>query len=104
MQGAPYTAAQVDALLHHVADLVAVLDETGVITFASPGSTALLGHRPADLVGRNASDLLHPEDFELFDDWRERIEYVLELARALDALGVVDPHVHELAALLGEEA
>jgi glutathione-specific gamma-glutamylcyclotransferase len=32
------------------------------------------------------------------------IEYVLELARALDALGIVDPHVHELAALLGEEA
>jgi cysteine desulfuration protein SufE len=26
------------------------------------------------------------EDFELFDDWREKIEYVLDLGRALDPL------------------
>lgn len=26
------------------------------------------------------------EDFSLFDDWRERIEYVLDLGRALDSL------------------
>jgi cysteine desulfuration protein SufE len=26
------------------------------------------------------------EDFELFDDWREKIEYVLDLGRALDSL------------------
>ena len=26
------------------------------------------------------------EDFELFDDWRERIEYVLELGKALPRL------------------
>jgi len=26
------------------------------------------------------------EDFELFDDWREKIEYVLDLGRALDGL------------------
>lgn len=28
------------------------------------------------------------------------VEYVLELARALEAIGVSDPHVHELAALV----
>jgi cysteine desulfuration protein SufE len=26
------------------------------------------------------------EDFELFDDWREKIEYVLDLGRSLDSL------------------
>ena len=26
------------------------------------------------------------EDFELFDDWREKIEYVLDLGRVLDSL------------------
>ena len=26
------------------------------------------------------------EDFELFDDWREKIEYVLDLGRALESL------------------
>jgi glutathione-specific gamma-glutamylcyclotransferase len=31
------------------------------------------------------------------------VEYVLELARALEKLGVTDPHVHGLAALIAEQ-
>ncbi len=37
-------------------------DVDGVITYSSPGVTALLGHRPADLVGRSSFELLHDDE------------------------------------------
>jgi cysteine desulfuration protein SufE len=41
-----------------------------------------------------AEERLIAEDFELFDDWRERIEYVLDLGRSL----VPFPEEHRTAA------
>jgi diguanylate cyclase (GGDEF)-like protein/PAS domain S-box-containing protein len=63
---ATFTAAQVDALLRNVADLVAVLDDDGTISVVSPAAATLLGYRPDQLLGKNASDLLHPEDIQMF--------------------------------------
>ena len=66
MPRATFTAAQVDALLRNVEDLVAVLDDTGTITVVSPAAATLLGYRPDQILGVNASDLLHPEDLQMF--------------------------------------
>ena len=44
------------------ADLVLVLDEGGVVEFASPSALSILGLWPADLVGSPLTDFVHPED------------------------------------------
>ena len=50
------------ALLTNLADAVAVVNAAGVLTYASPAVESLLGVRPDQMVGRNAFDLVHPDD------------------------------------------
>lgn len=49
-------------LAENATDVVYTLDTVGVITWASPSAREILGYDPADLVGRNVRDLLHPDD------------------------------------------
>jgi len=50
------------ALARHEAPLIGILAADGTIRYLSPASRQLLGHDPADLVGRNALSLIHPDD------------------------------------------
>jgi len=50
------------ALLARCRDVVAVVDGDGVLTYASAGAEPMLGYKLNDLVGRNAFDLVHPDD------------------------------------------
>jgi len=50
------------ALSAHASDLVTVLDARGVIHYASPSYRDILGYEPAELVGRDGQDFIHPED------------------------------------------
>ena len=50
------------ALLARCRDVVAVVDGDGVLTYASAGAEPMLGYELNDLVGRNAFDLVHPDD------------------------------------------
>lgn len=52
------------ALSHNTLDLVSIIDPTGVIQYASPSYLAVLGYRPADLLGTMARGLMHPDDLE----------------------------------------
>lgn len=45
-------------------DMVTVLDAAGTIQFASPACEPILGYQPADLVGHNVSEFVHPDDIE----------------------------------------
>lgn len=45
-------------------DLITILDESGVVVFDSPSVEKILGYSPGELVGKNAFDLVHPEDME----------------------------------------
>jgi diguanylate cyclase (GGDEF)-like protein/PAS domain S-box-containing protein len=54
--------ARFRALVQHSSDAVAVIDRSGVITFATPAITAILGSPPEDIIGRTATDMLHPDD------------------------------------------
>src|SRR5262249_53126705 len=54
--------ARFRALVQHATDIVAVLREGGVITYASPAVADILGRSPQDLVGPGAADLAHPDD------------------------------------------
>ena len=45
-------------------DLIVIVDRWGNIVRVSPSAEAILGYRPAELVGESAVKLLYPEDLE----------------------------------------
>src|SRR5437660_798941 len=53
------------ALVEHSSDAVALLDETGAITYVSQAATRLLGYGVPELTGTNAFGFLHPDDLDL---------------------------------------
>jgi diguanylate cyclase (GGDEF)-like protein/PAS domain S-box-containing protein len=70
------------SLVQNSSDTTLVLGPAGVILYASPATRSLLGREPDEIIGRRASDLVHPED-------RARVEPELgELVRTGD---VIDP-------------
>ena len=54
--------ARFRALVEHSSDLIFVLQEGGDIEYASPSITRSLGYEPADLVGTQLAELVHPDD------------------------------------------
>jgi PAS domain S-box-containing protein len=50
------------SLIEGALDLVTVVDDAGNVLYASPSHERLLGWRPDDLQGRNALDIVHPDD------------------------------------------
>src|SRR5205809_934770 len=53
------------ALVEHSSDAVALLDETGAITYVSQAATRLLGYGVPELTGTNALGFLHPDALAL---------------------------------------
>jgi two-component system cell cycle sensor histidine kinase/response regulator CckA len=54
--------ALLQALVEHSSDVIALLDASAQVLYTSGAVTRLLGYRPEEMVGRNAFDLLHPDD------------------------------------------
>ncbi|MBI4518234.1 MAG: PAS domain S-box protein [Deltaproteobacteria bacterium] len=50
------------SLIENASDMVAVFDANGVSRYVSPSHERVLGYAAAELVGRSAFELLHPED------------------------------------------
>jgi diguanylate cyclase (GGDEF)-like protein/PAS domain S-box-containing protein len=50
------------SLVQYSSDIVLVLDGEGTITYASRAMPRILGHDPADVVGRPAFAFVHPDD------------------------------------------
>jgi two-component system cell cycle sensor histidine kinase/response regulator CckA len=50
------------ALIEHSFDLMFLFGPTGTIDFASPSCSTILGYAPEELVGREAMELVHPDD------------------------------------------
>jgi diguanylate cyclase (GGDEF)-like protein/PAS domain S-box-containing protein len=50
------------SLIQNSRDATIVMDETGVCTFVSPAIVHLVGLEPKDLLGRAATDFVHPDD------------------------------------------
>lgn len=46
----------------HAPDVITIVDGTGAVRFESPAITDAFGYEPAELVGRNAFELVHPDD------------------------------------------
>ena len=49
-------------------DLILVIDPTGVLVQVSPSAATILGYAPKEMIGRNASEFLHPDDLEISRD------------------------------------
>jgi len=63
------------AIAENAYDLIGELDETGRITYASPGFEELMGWSPSELEGLEIVDRIHPDDRERARDyWRELLE------------------------------
>ncbi len=50
------------ALTENAADLVSVVDANGIVLYENPSGERMLGYAPGELVGRNAFELVHPDD------------------------------------------
>jgi two-component system cell cycle sensor histidine kinase/response regulator CckA len=50
------------ALIENSSDLITVVDRRGIGQFQSPSCWRTMGYRPEELEGKNAFDLVHPDD------------------------------------------
>jgi PAS domain S-box-containing protein len=56
--------ARLSTFVTESTDVLSVVDRDGRFTYVSPAVTRLLGHDPADLVGTDSADYVHPDDRE----------------------------------------
>jgi PAS domain S-box-containing protein len=54
--------ARYRTLLNSLLDLLMIVDDDGVVTYAAPSARQLLGTSPSDLVRRRLEVLVHPDD------------------------------------------
>jgi diguanylate cyclase (GGDEF)-like protein/PAS domain S-box-containing protein len=64
--------ARYAALVQNASEFVSVLDEGGLIRYASPSTIRVLGLAPETLVGRPSGELIHPDDLEVVSSWFQR--------------------------------
>ena len=50
-------------LADHANDIITIFDLDGYLDYLSPAVTKVLGYMPEDLIGRNVSDIIHPQDY-----------------------------------------
>src|SRR6266540_4945703 len=62
------------ALIEHCADLVAVLDREGRFIYTSPGYSTQLGYDDNELIGKPATDYVHPDDMPQVSSALRRLE------------------------------
>ncbi|MDP1836887.1 MAG: PAS domain S-box protein [Reyranella sp.] len=55
---------QTERIIETSQDLIHVNDSFGKFVRVSPSTTAILGYRPEELLGRAANEFIHPEDIE----------------------------------------
>jgi len=70
------------ALIEKSSDAIALVDGTGRMLYLSPSVREVQGYSPEELVGRNAFELVHPDDQELT---RARLAELLRGTRSVSA-------------------
>ncbi len=56
--------ARFRSLVQHSYDVIAVCDPDGTVRYVTPSLEQMLGVRPADAIGRNGFELIHPDDHD----------------------------------------
>jgi PAS domain S-box-containing protein len=52
------------ALIQNSADVIQLVNSEGIINYVSPSVQRVLGYEPEEIIGRHASALIHPDEFE----------------------------------------
>ena len=65
--------AKLRALLDHAQDKLVVVDDEGTYRYANDAVERILGYSPAEIVGENAFELMHPDDREAVRDLFETL-------------------------------
>ncbi|NIR50113.1 PAS domain S-box protein [candidate division KSB1 bacterium] len=63
------------SLIENASDIITIVDAEGKFTYQSPAVERVLGYKPKDLLGKNAFDLVHPDDVNLV---QEKFRQVME--------------------------
>jgi PAS domain S-box-containing protein len=69
-------AVRARVLLGAISEIVIETDQSGFIRWISPSCTLTLGWTPAQLVGTDAGDLVHPDDFPALLAYRDALTLV----------------------------
>ena len=56
------------SLIQNSSDIITVVKEDGIISYESPSLERVLGYAPDELIGRNAFELVHPDDVQKVRD------------------------------------
>src|SRR5262245_26276118 len=59
------TEEQIRLITENTRDLICLLDLAENYIYATPSYAAVLGYRPADLIGQHCSAIVHPSDAPL---------------------------------------
>ena len=54
--------ARFSSLIRNALDIITILDADGTIRYESPAVVRALGYQPDELIGRNAFQIVHPDD------------------------------------------
>ena len=65
--------ALLDALLHHVPDLVGILAPDGRYLYTGPAYERVLGYPPSTLTGKSSLGYVHPDDMPAMQDALRRV-------------------------------
>ena len=58
------TRRSYEKMIAHAAEVIPILDETGVVQYVTPSVRRVLGYEPEEVVGDNAFDYVHPDDVD----------------------------------------
>ncbi|MGO9614389.1 MAG: PAS domain S-box protein [Dissulfurispiraceae bacterium] len=56
------------SLIQNCSDVITILKTDGTISYISPSIERVLGYRPDELIGKNAFEMIHPEDLPKVKD------------------------------------
>lgn len=65
--------ARFQKIIQFASDIIVLLNEKGVQTMVSPVAEKLTGFKPEELVGKNFTDVIHPEDVERVQQAYDRV-------------------------------
>jgi len=69
------TEAKFRSLIQNSSDMICILEPDGVMQYASPSHERILGYSPRYLIGKNAFDVIHPEDVNnVFDVFKQAMQ------------------------------
>jgi PAS domain S-box-containing protein len=69
------------SIVQHLTDVIWIIDKNNRIQYATPSTSKIIGYQPADILGRKATDYIHPDDLpsvlkDLEEVYRKENDYL----------------------------